>query len=243
MAKARMLHKSISTSSQVNKLSLPSRLLFTWMISHADDEGKLKGEPEYVKATVVPMTRWTFGKIRTYIDEIKNVGLIYHWSENDEQFIEFVKWNDHQTIQKDRFKPSKLPSFDNNIVNKLETKRSQSVNEIRPQYNISEVNERKENISETNDFAFEDSFKKSSSSYPDGFRPATEGESAACDAWEQLECENPGAFKSTYLKALKQGLPTNLFFEFTSEIKQDETIQNPGAVFNKKVDEYFGGKA
>lgn len=62
MAKARMIHKKISASTQVNRLTLPARLLFSWMIPHADDEGRIKGEPEYIKAVVVPMTRWSFKK-------------------------------------------------------------------------------------------------------------------------------------------------------------------------------------
>src|SRR3989338_4580844 len=96
MAKARMLHKSISVSTQVNKLSLPAKLLFTWMIPHTDDEGRMKGEPEYIKAIVVPMVRWTFNKIKTYLNEIKNQGLIYYWEQNNEWFIELVKWNIYQ---------------------------------------------------------------------------------------------------------------------------------------------------
>jgi len=54
MAKARMLHNKISKSLQVDSLPVPAQLLFTWMISWADDEGRLKGEPKYIKATVIP---------------------------------------------------------------------------------------------------------------------------------------------------------------------------------------------
>ena len=78
MAKARMLHNKISTLLQVNRLSLPAKLLFTWMIAHADDEGRLRGEPEYIKATVVPMTKWSFKLISVYIKEMVNQQLIYH---------------------------------------------------------------------------------------------------------------------------------------------------------------------
>ena len=46
MAISRMLHKSISHSIQVNRLSPEARLLFTWMIPHADDEGRIKGEAD-----------------------------------------------------------------------------------------------------------------------------------------------------------------------------------------------------
>lgn len=64
-----MLHKKISVSIQVNNLSLPAKLLFTWLISHADDEGRLKGDILYVKATVVPMTNWSKSKVKSYLEE------------------------------------------------------------------------------------------------------------------------------------------------------------------------------
>ena len=76
MAKARMLHKKISVSLQVNRLTLPAKLLFTWMIPHTDDEGKMKGDPEFIRATVVPMAKWSFKKIREYLEEMQDKGLI-----------------------------------------------------------------------------------------------------------------------------------------------------------------------
>lgn len=98
MAKARMLHQKISRSLQVNRLSLSAKLLFTWMIAHADDEGRLRGEPEFVKATVVPMSKWSHKRIEKYLQELKNEKLIYYWQENDDWVVEFVKWNSHQRI-------------------------------------------------------------------------------------------------------------------------------------------------
>src|SRR3990167_1371582 len=151
MAKARMLHTKISVSSQVNKLSLPARLLFTWMIPHADDEGRLKGDPEFIKATIVPMTKWSFKTVRNYLEEIKNQKLIYYWEENQEWFIEFVKWNEHQQIRKDRFESSNLPSFIKGNDNLLSTKRQPEDNQEAPQSNISESNKIEVNKSEYKD--------------------------------------------------------------------------------------------
>lgn len=65
---------------------------------------------------------------------------------------------------------------------------------------------------------------------------------AALEAWNQLEHFNPMAFQVTYLTALHKGLPPDKFYQFTSEIKQDPTIKNAGAVFNSKVQAYLEGK-
>jgi phage replication O-like protein O len=74
---------------------------------------------------------------------------------------------------------------------------------------------------------------------PKNFTPSNEGEAAALYAWENLEPNNPFAFKTTYYAVYKKGLPAFLFYQFTSEIKQDPTIKNLGAIFNNKVSGYF----
>jgi len=246
MAKARMLHKKISVSSQINKLSLPARLLFTWMIPHADDEGRLKGDLEFIKATVVPMTKWSFKTVGNYLEEIKNQRLIYYWEENKEWFIEFVKWNEHQQIRKDRFEKSNLPSFNKKSDNQLATKSQPDDNQEAPQSNISESNKKEVNKSEYNNnelIADKNSYKdRTGVINPKTFEPKSEGELAAKEAWDKLESYNPLAFTTTYLKALQRGLPTSLFYQFVSEIKQDPSIENKGAVFNKKVADYFKQK-
>jgi len=38
---------------------------------------------------------------------------------------------------------------------------------------------------------------------------------------------------------LKRGLPSDRFYVFCSEIRQDNSIENPGAVFNQKVKSYL----
>lgn len=78
---------------------------------------------------------------------------------------------------------------------------------------------------------------------PKGFQPSNEGEAAALYAWENLEPNNLLAFSTTYYRAYKRGLPPSLFYQFTSEIKQDVSIKNRGAVFNSKLVGYLEQKA
>lgn len=241
MAKARMLHKKISVSLQVNKLTLPTRLLFTWMIPHADDEGRMKGDPESIKATVVPMVKWSFKKIREYLEEIKSKGLIYYWQENNEWFIEFVKWNEHQTIRKDRFISSNLPSYSKRDDNQTTPSCQPSGNQETTQANASESNPSEVNKSESNEISNAGKSHKGNGLvvHPRDFKPTTAGEVAAFEAWKKLEPTAPWSLGGTYLHAHRRGLPVNLFYQFVSEIQQDNSIKKPGAVFNKKVEAYF----
>jgi len=114
MAQRRMLNKSISQSLQVDRLPLPGQLLFTWMISHADDDGRLNGEPKWVKATVVPLKnkgKWSIRYIQEYLLKMADVSLIYYWYQNGTRYIEFPTWQEHQTIQADRATLSRIPAY------------------------------------------------------------------------------------------------------------------------------------
>lgn len=116
-----MLAKSISTSLQVNKLGIEAQLLFTWMIPHADDDGRLNGEAEYINFLVVPAKRWTKSQTESYLKAIHDAGLIHLWSENGTKYIEFPAWTKHQQIRKDRYTPSNIPPFNKTQVNHLTT--------------------------------------------------------------------------------------------------------------------------
>lgn len=244
-----MLHKKISVSSQVNKLSLPAKLLFTWMIAHTDDEGRMKGDPEIIKATVVPMTKWSFKKIQNYLTEIKNQQLIYYWEQNNEWFIEFVKWNDYQSIRKDRVQPSKLPSFPNEKANNVSVTSQPNDNQVAIHNEVTVNKETAQsNIKETN--PIENSVikevvdKKTTNDVgemlnPRYFVPKSEIEAIALETWRKLEPTHNWAFYPIYLKAARKGLPIPLFGQFASEIEQDPTIRDKGRVFNKKVNDYF----
>jgi hypothetical protein len=147
MAKARMLHKKICTSEDVNKLPLPARLLFSWLITAADDDGRMKGDPPYVKVEVVPYTNWPLKLISTYLNQMKDIGLIYYWQQDSRWYIEFSKWKEHQYIAKDRYHPSLLPSYEE-FNKSLYTTRIQPVYKPDTQSNISKSNEIKVNKSE-----------------------------------------------------------------------------------------------
>lgn len=74
---------------------------------------------------------------------------------------------------------------------------------------------------------------------PNFFYPSNGDEYVAWETWKRLEPYNNMAFYTTYFKAYKSGLPAYKFGEFASEIEQDSSIKSPGAVFNKKVEDYF----
>lgn len=56
-AKARLIYSTISASERVADLGAKGALIYTWMLAHADDQGRLVGGPQHIKALVVPLIK------------------------------------------------------------------------------------------------------------------------------------------------------------------------------------------
>lgn len=144
MANRRMLAKSISASLQVSRLCIEAQLLFTWMIAHADDDGRLSGEAEHINFLVVPSKRWTKSQTESYLKAISDAGLIYLWSENGAKFIEFPNWTKHQHIRKDRYTPSSFPPYHKKMVDHPSTNVQPNDNQSATQ--LSEIENNKDEV-------------------------------------------------------------------------------------------------
>ena len=54
-AESRLIYSSISTSERVSCLGVKGALLYTWLITHCDSQGRMPGKPKVVKHLVVPL--------------------------------------------------------------------------------------------------------------------------------------------------------------------------------------------
>ncbi len=131
MANRRSISRSISVSEQVDMLSDRAALLFTWMLPHADDYGRLPGSVKKLAAIVVPMRTgrpgWTYDDIERYLDEMaaavdeEGLPLIYRYrTESGVSVIQLVKFDEHQdglhkrTRSKFPDPPEPFPTFPGN---------------------------------------------------------------------------------------------------------------------------------
>lgn len=139
-----MIHKSISTSKQVNGMSDFAELLFTWAIAHADDFGCLDGDPEVVMATIIPMKRSrTVDEVQLAVSEWVDAGLVWWFELNEQKVIQLIKWDKHQTGLHKRTK-SKYPLHDEAMVSEKfrELPRIPSLTELnRTELNRTELND------------------------------------------------------------------------------------------------------
>lgn len=143
MANRRMISKTISTSKQVSKMSDFAQLLFTWAIVHADDFGRMDGDPEVVLATVIPMQRHRNpDDVAESIEEWRLNGLVWWFSLEEQAVIQFRTWDKHQTGLNKRTS-SKYPSHE-------ESKSSEKFREILRNSSLTELNRTEQNLTEQN---------------------------------------------------------------------------------------------
>ena len=105
----RMVHSKIWESQQVESLKPLERLLYIGMITIADDEGRLRGDGEYLRRHLFYRDRIGPGKLKKMRNRIWEAGLIEVYTTKEGTFISHPKWNKYQTLEKRRCKPSDFP--------------------------------------------------------------------------------------------------------------------------------------
>lgn len=116
-----MIHTTIWSSGQVSKLSVEARLLYIGTITLSDDDGRLKGNPAFLRSQIFPYDDLTTDQVRKWLDEIVKIGLITVYNIDDDDYLYHPNWKEYQTLRADRKKESHIPSpncqpSDNQVV-------------------------------------------------------------------------------------------------------------------------------
>jgi hypothetical protein len=112
VAKGRMINSQICRDKKINDLSDDTcRLIFTWLITFADCEGRAPGDPAIVRSMVFPRRDgFTNEQMRVYLSELAAVGLIVQYEANGDQWIWFPNFDKNQQgLRKDREAESIIP--------------------------------------------------------------------------------------------------------------------------------------
>lgn len=109
MPRRRMIDPGFWLSTHHKKLIFRQRLLFLGMVSNADDEGRLKGDSSFLRATVFPYDDLKDLTVDEDIKALAEEGLIMPYVCKDSRYIQLVKWREYQTIN--RPTPSKIPAI------------------------------------------------------------------------------------------------------------------------------------
>lgn len=106
----RLIMPTICTSVPLASCSIEAQLLFERMISQADDQGRLQGEPRVVAALCMPLIRQaTERNVRRWIGELASSGLIITYAADGRELIQLAGWWDNQGAPR-RAYPSRHPA-------------------------------------------------------------------------------------------------------------------------------------
>ena len=111
MARGRFVSKAISLDENVDSLSNDTvRLLFTWLITHLDCEGRMYGDPQTVKSIVFPRRSMKAQTIEKYLLELEHKGLILRYSAPSGFYLCMKNFDKHQPgLNKSREAQSQIP--------------------------------------------------------------------------------------------------------------------------------------
>jgi len=127
MARGRFIDNKIVLSKQVSLLSDDTcRLMFTWMITFADREGRLFGDPALIRGTIFPRNqKITIKKIEAYLQEMMDLGLILWYEARGDKFVLFPGFSDSQIgLRKDKEPESGYPPPPQNCLKEFARKHS-----------------------------------------------------------------------------------------------------------------------
>lgn len=108
MPRQRFIHPDFWKDPTIGKLSPIERLFFIGCFSNADDEGRLPGDPSYLKAIIFPYDNFSQRKVKLIRDRVVSIcrNLVLYQVDGQE-YLAFRKWHEYQ---KPRYpKASKCP--------------------------------------------------------------------------------------------------------------------------------------
>lgn len=99
-SRAAILFRSISASSRVADLGIKGALVYTWLLAHCDDQGRLAGNAKRVKALVVPLLdEITEEDVERALWVMHRECLVVLYSDPDigRDLIQVVDWWEHNS--------------------------------------------------------------------------------------------------------------------------------------------------
>ncbi len=118
MARKRMIDPNIWQSEDFSKLSTLGKLVFIGLFSLADDEGRGRCNPVFLKSTLFPYEEGIrSADIDKTLSEISSNMSVVFYSCDGSNYYSLLSWNTFQKI--DRPTTSKIPEYDEKTMQRL----------------------------------------------------------------------------------------------------------------------------
>lgn len=140
MARKRMIDPNIWQSEDFSKLSTLGKIVFIGLFSLADDEGRGRCNPVYLKSTLFPYEENIRSTdINKTLSEISSNMSVVFYIENGSSYYNLYNWHTWQKI--DRPSQSKIPEYNEKTMQKIFDNNSTN-NQRRVSYKIKENNKK-----------------------------------------------------------------------------------------------------
>jgi len=111
----RMLHENITTSEKFSQIGFEAECLYNRLLTQTDDYGNVRGSIGYIKDVCFPKNKKTkidYQMVGKWLAECCKVGLLLLYQVDGIDYLHFNRFEDFQTLRKDRIKTSSIPSYD-----------------------------------------------------------------------------------------------------------------------------------
>lgn len=103
----RMIDSSMWNSDNFTELPFGARLLQLGIINHADDQGRVRAKPSYLRVTIFPYDPTTDADIQSWLELLASNNTIILYEADGKQYAQLVNWWKYQNLQ--YAQPSQYP--------------------------------------------------------------------------------------------------------------------------------------
>jgi len=112
----RMIHENITTSDKFANISYQAECLYFRLLTQTDDYGNTRASSGYVKDICFPRKKMdkniSYDLVEKWLQELIKIGLVIKYKVNEIYYLHFFKFEDFQTLRKDRLKNSSIPCYE-----------------------------------------------------------------------------------------------------------------------------------
>jgi hypothetical protein len=110
MADGRMIKREVADSKKLGKVKNDkARVLYFMMLPFTDIKGRIKADPELIRGRITTRLEYSEATIQNCLKALHKIGLIVLYSVNGDQYLEYTRFDDFQTLNPSREAKSKIP--------------------------------------------------------------------------------------------------------------------------------------
>lgn len=115
MARIRSIKPDLWQDEAIGDLAVEARLLFIGLITQADDEGRLRGDPRLIGAQIFPYDAPPPEQVEAWLAELDRAGLILRYAHAGRPLISLPAWERHQKINRPNESPLPGPESEGSM--------------------------------------------------------------------------------------------------------------------------------